>query len=628
MSSVEEDEVPLLKCKLKEMEEQLQKSAQYGLQLLDGQQELENRIEEERIEMTNTLEALEQEKYSLQREVELKNRMLESLRSDYEAVKSQQRLQLEQLEAQLERSHAVALRDRRDKIEHLQAKLEETRLSETQLKHRLQLQTEALSSKTEELRAATERAQDTVSSEMMELQVERMELESVTGELESSLQDAQYRQQQLELTNSNLQRCLERLTEEKEEREREAVSCFNALEKAREANQDLQIQLDQVLQQAQDPNSKGNSLFAELEDKRAEMERQLISMKVQHQSLQKQHAFSKQQLHRVKVQNATLMQLLGSRADPAQLERLQSMLSEKNSEIQALMIQLRRLEKVELSLKAQPSSAPAAEVADETYYTDLLKMKLSNAAKDAERLSEELSMHRMKALAESQRALELERKLFSSERALKQSQSDSIRLQLRLEELRHKYEPNESNKLRPQKRRREKIPLDPPPPALPLEIKEEEPVVTALQLLNSMMEESKVNNGHPVATKTSVVEETPVVKETHAVAVLPLSLPQPLHSRTVRICDDPPTTIPRYPDIDYITKTEVVMDEDSVNGERRMLGGEQGGGVEKRIELENMEAEERKPEEGENRQRRKKQKHHEIIHVTSENTMENECAQQ
>ena len=70
------------------------------------------------------------------------------------------------------------------------------------------------------------------------------------------------------------------------------------------------------------------------------------------------------------------------------------------------------------------------------------------------------------------------------------------------------------------------------------------------------------------------------------------------------------------------------MDEDSVNGERRMLGGEQGGGVEKRIELENMEGEERKPEEGENRQRRKKQKHHEIIHVTSENTMENECAQQ
>lgn len=38
-------------------------------------------------------------------------------------------------------------------------------------------------------------------------------------------------------------------------------------QKAREANRDLQIQLDQVLQEAQDPNSKGNSLFAEVKSK-------------------------------------------------------------------------------------------------------------------------------------------------------------------------------------------------------------------------------------------------------------------------------------------------------------------------------------------------------------------------
>lgn len=108
------------------------------------------------------------------------------------------------------------------------------------------------------------------------------------------------------------------------------------------------------------------------------MERQFISMKVQYQSLQKQHAFSKQQLQRMKVlclkgnimiflfkwgwieyncvfviacaqvQIATLMQLQGSRADSAQVERLQSMLSEKNGEIQNLMVKLQRLEKVEV----------------------------------------------------------------------------------------------------------------------------------------------------------------------------------------------------------------------------------------------------------------------------------------
>lgn len=52
----------------------------------------------------------------------------------------------------------------------------------------------------------------------------------------------------------------------------------------------------------------------------------------------------------LQVQIATLMQLQGSRADPAQLERLQSMLSEKNGEIQNLMAKLQRLEKAEVSM--------------------------------------------------------------------------------------------------------------------------------------------------------------------------------------------------------------------------------------------------------------------------------------
>ena len=41
-----------------------------------------------------------------------------------------------------------------------------------------------------------------------------------------------------------------------------------------------------------------------LEDRRAEMEKRLLSMKIQHQSLQKQHVFSKQQLHRMKVHDS------------------------------------------------------------------------------------------------------------------------------------------------------------------------------------------------------------------------------------------------------------------------------------------------------------------------------------
>ncbi len=50
------------------------------------------------------------------------------------------------------------------------------------------------------------------------------------------------------------------------------------------------------------------------------------------------------------MQLATLMQLQGNRADPAQLERLQFMLSEKNNEIESLMMKVRELEKEKVSI--------------------------------------------------------------------------------------------------------------------------------------------------------------------------------------------------------------------------------------------------------------------------------------
>ncbi|XP_048883900.1 protein Spindly isoform X2 [Brienomyrus brachyistius] len=579
-----DSEVQRLRCKLKEAEESLQKAAQYGLELLDGQLDLQNQLEEQRVEMTNTLEVLEQEKYSLQREVELKSRMMDSLRSEFEALRGQQRLMLEKQEAQLERGHSLELNELKSKVDRLKAELDEARLSEKQLRHKLDLQAEALANRTEELRALTERAHETMSSEVLELQVERAELEAAKVALERELQEGHYKEQQLELANNNLQHRLARLTEEKEEREKEAVSCFNALEKAREVNQDLQVQLDQLLQQAQDPNSKGNSLFSEVEDRRAEMERQLISMRVQHQSLLKQHAFSRQQLQRMKVQIATLMQLQGSRADPGQLERLQSMLSEKNNEIEALMVKVRRLEKVEMAVKAQPSGVTGdAESTDGTFYTDLLKMQLSNSQKDAEQLGDELSRQRMKAFSESQRVLELERKLFSTERALKLCQSTNIKLQVKLDELRLQYEPNELKKTQGQKRRHEKLPADAPedPPAL----------------------EKREAEAETRAERSPEEAVTAAAERALARPLLPARAAKPCRSardtKCVRICEEA-TTIPDAPrspsaDCTVKTKAELVIDvgEENRKAERKRHHKSQGA-----------------------------------IHVASEPTMEDQCVQQ
>uniref|UniRef100_A0A8C5QKU8 Protein Spindly n=1 Tax=Leptobrachium leishanense TaxID=445787 RepID=A0A8C5QKU8_9ANUR len=452
-----------LRRQLKEAEEERIKAAQYGLELLESQSDLQNQLEEQRSEMTTTIENLEQDKFSLQREVELKNRMLESVTSECDNIKQQLKISLEQLQVQLERTHNREVSDLKDKLEKLKAELDEARLSEKQLKHKLDYQSEVLANKSEELRLMSERVHETMSSEMLTLQLEKTELESAKDILEEEINELQYRQQQLVLTNTNQSRQVERLQEEKDEREKEAVAYFSALEKARETNQELQCQLDQALQQAQDPNSKGNSLFSEVEDRRAEMERQLIGVKVQYQSLQKQHAFSRQQMHRMKVQIATLLQLKGSQIDPGQLERLQSMVAQKNSEIETLVLKVRQLEKCQQNSENEQTgknSNPGQE--DETYYVDLLKMKLDNSSKEIEKIKDELSLQRMKALAESQRVLELERKLFTNERQLKLSQTENMKLRVNLDEIKMKYEPDEMVNFRIQKRRREQLPLDCP----------------------------------------------------------------------------------------------------------------------------------------------------------------------
>ncbi|NXK23283.1 SPDLY protein, partial [Arenaria interpres] len=254
-----------LRNQLKEAENERRKAAQYGLHLLESQSEVQNQLDQARHELTEKTEKFEQEKYTLQREIELKNRMLENLSFEYDSLKQQQNMQLDKQKEQLARFYGQEISDLKNKLEDLKAELDETRLSEKQLRHKVDHQKEIIAAKSEELRMMSERVHETMSSEMLNLQIELTELESVKANVEEKLNELQYGKEQLELINCNLRNQLERLQGEKEEREKEVVSYCNALEKAREANQELQVQLDHAMQQSLDPTSKGNSLFAEVQ---------------------------------------------------------------------------------------------------------------------------------------------------------------------------------------------------------------------------------------------------------------------------------------------------------------------------------------------------------------------------
>ncbi|XP_019737208.1 protein Spindly isoform X1 [Hippocampus comes] len=577
-----EDEIRRLRGLLRQKEEQVQQAAHAGLDLLNQLTEMQTRFEEQRIEMTSALEDLKQDKYTLQNEVALKTRLIESLQSEVDSLKKQHRQNIDDEKEKLERSHRTTLQQLNNKIMHLQSSLDESQLIEKQLKEKLDLQTEVLKNKVDELRILNEETQSSSTSELMDLQKKVLELENIKLELELAQKETQYKEQQLQLTNSTLQHKLKQTTEE---RNKEAATWCAALEESREVNRELQLHLETVLQQAQDPKSKGNSLFAELEDKRAEMEKKLISMKVQYESLQAQYVFNKHQSQRMKVHIATLMQLQCSRTDPSQLDRLHSNLVEKNDEIQHLNAKLERLEKIEVLLKTKGSNIPPSEIGnghDETFYTDLLKMKLDNAIKDVERLGEELSQQRMKSLFESQKALELERKLFTKERLLKQTQCDKMRLQLQVEKLQHKYEPKKATDLS-QPTKKEKLPVDTVPSYGGTTLDKEKQISKQTDITHEMLhrETDKRPTGFDM---------------------------EPKSVKRVKIDRDDPVLITNPSS--HVTRPNVLIKEDHQKQDETE---------------ESKEGDHHKPEETEERG---KKQNFEIMHVRAENSMASQCSQQ
>lgn len=456
------EQLERMKERLSQAEAQKQQAAEYGLRLLDSYNELQSQLEEEQRVMTRQLEGLEQEKFSLQRDVELKVKLLDSLSSEYESCKTSHALQMDALHQQMERMASRELQEARGKLELLKGEAEEARLAQRQAEHKLEQQAALLEARGEEIRAFSQRHHETASSEILALQVDNAELLEHKAALTQEMDDMRYRTEQLELSRAMLHRQVERLQQEKEEDQREAVSYFNALEKAREANQELQQQLSHALQQAQDPRSKGNSLFGELEDRRVEMERQLISIKVKYNNLQKQHAFTKQQHCRLKLQIGTLLQMKCGQVDVETMQRLQAMLDQRNHEVMELVKKNRQLEElnsVNLVGSETHLAKSNSDLGDGQYYVDLLKLKLSETSQQLTQLKESSSVQRMKHLAESQNVLDLERKLFALEGQLQNSQGETMKLQVKLDQLQLKYEPEELNKRRIIVRRREKLPV-------------------------------------------------------------------------------------------------------------------------------------------------------------------------
>lgn len=70
---------------------------------------------------------------------------------------------------------------------------------------------------------------------------------------------------------------------------------------------ELKMEIESLKLAETDPAKKGNSLFAEVEDQRQAMERQLLNYKTNYNILKKQHDIKVQQVAKLKVSYAVFV---------------------------------------------------------------------------------------------------------------------------------------------------------------------------------------------------------------------------------------------------------------------------------------------------------------------------------
>ena len=221
-------------------------------------------------------------------------------------------------------------------------------------------------------------------------------------------------------------------------------------------------------QQGDRTTDKGNSLFSEVEDRRHLVERQMRAMRAKMESFQSKMEVQRMQLRKVRQDNLQLLAQTTTRCDRAREARLEELLGVEKARSRGLADRLDKLEKLQKTACSLPGG-PSDEYAylnamldmEKRKYEELqkmLKVSIENfvgttivkeyssylSMKDCLHvlfshppkllISSPLQTQTMQNLFESDRMLELTRKVGSLEFEVSRGKAENYRLKMKLEE--------------------------------------------------------------------------------------------------------------------------------------------------------------------------------------------------
>ncbi|KAJ8319837.1 hypothetical protein KUTeg_001424 [Tegillarca granosa] len=335
-------EVEQLQQQLQEKDNDVQSAVDVGKFLLEENSKLKDKIESTVKECTEKIETLQQENYIIQQKLDAKTASENWFNTELAHYKEGFQKENEKLKENLETEKQQEVSKLQRKIDDLQLELETSQRTEKDLQSQIQQLEELVQQGLEHTEVISK---SFLNDEIGELKTELVDFKNENTNLKSQLIEEKSQYQKVKTEVDGLRNKVFAKESELEEIQCQAMSYFSSLENARTEILDLKTEMEALRMESSVHSKKGNSLFSELEDRRVDAEKKLVSLKVQFDAVKDKYEFEKQQNHKLKMQMVVLFQKSKGTADTERLRQLESHLSRERAENQELLLQIQKLKK-------------------------------------------------------------------------------------------------------------------------------------------------------------------------------------------------------------------------------------------------------------------------------------------
>jgi len=426
--------------KAKDAEENMMQAALYGKDLLDKNIELEAQNE-----------AAQQEKHEsnlkLQAKLAVEKTLLTEIDNMRESIK-QYEVQREKREFEDEEKWAKREEIWKAKLAEVDTALQASETREKGLENRLEIAENQLREANDVLNQSV--GGQSFSAEIGEIQSQNVDLMQEKQNLESQLGKVKADLEQEKARSNSAAARTEVLQRELEELQCQVTGYARAAEASKTEVMEMEAQLEAMRVGQINEDGKGNSLFSEVNDRREKVESQLKVYEEKYTLLKENYDVKLSQLQKIKVHNAQLLSIAGTRGDTGHTARLEELLAAERNKNKALSDRLDTIEKLgsghvmapALVMNPKPedqtddSSVVVQHTTSEEYaYLTTIVTETQQKNKD---LQKELQQQFRQNLDDSDKLREMTRKVHQLETSLQKFKADNYTLKMQIDDLKCK----------------------------------------------------------------------------------------------------------------------------------------------------------------------------------------------